>query len=410
MKAYKMNNLAAAGSDATDTFEIDGEQFEIDWSKGDAKEFLAKYGNNYGTTNMTTTQTKSLASDFQTLINNYAADAGLKGSVTVKYKADGQITVTSNNSTENSSFGFVGTDAPSLTAATTAADTPTANDSVGALMFGTIKTNSAVTADASEKFNNSIAANSKFTMTINNTELQCDIGAAAITEGDALSTVATKLQTAIQTAVGNYNAATGMNTTGKAEELTAADFTVTANKDGSLSVNYGGEVEGVTFSFGEATVDGDTGRAAEKLGLLNQVSKTATSNQGLSLQVGDTNDSYQKVTVSIDDMSAAGLGLQNLKLDTQEDAGNAIDTIKNAVNTVSLQRGRLGAIQNRLDHTLNNLDATTQNITAAESQIRDVDMAKEMTEYSKNNILVQAAQSMLAQANSVPQGVLQLLG
>jgi flagellin len=109
-------------------------------------------------------------------------------------------------------------------------------------------------------------------------------------------------------------------------------------------------------------------------------------------------------------MSAAGLGLQNLKLDTQEDAGNAIDTIKNAVNTVSLQRGRLGAIQNRLDHTLNNLDATTQNITAAESQIRDVDMAKEMTEYSKNNILVQAAQSMLAQANSVPQGVLQLLG
>jgi flagellin len=130
----------------------------------------------------------------------------------------------------------------------------------------------------------------------------------------------------------------------------------------------------------------------------------------LSLQVGDTNASYQKVNVKIQDMSSAGLGLTGLDLSNQESAGNAIDTIKNAVNKVSLQRGQLGATQNRLDHTLNNLDATTQNITAAESQIRDVDMAKEMTEYSKNNILVQAAQSMLAQANSLPQGVLQLLG
>jgi flagellin len=130
----------------------------------------------------------------------------------------------------------------------------------------------------------------------------------------------------------------------------------------------------------------------------------------LSLQVGDTNADYQKVNVKIQDMSSAGLGLTGLNLSDQESAGNAIDTIKNAVNAVSLQRGQLGATQNRLDHTLNNLDATTQNITAAESQIRDVDMAKEMTEYSKNNILVQAAQSMLAQANSVPQGVLQLLG
>ena len=164
----------------------------------------------------------------------------------------------------------------------------------------------------------------------------------------------------------------------------------------------------------DATVDGTTVTvyAADNAdGSTNtEAVEVSQSAEGLKLQVGDTNDDYQKVSVSVQDMSSEGLGLKGLDLSSQETAGAAIDTIKNAVNTVSMQRGKLGALQNRLDHTLNNLDATDQNITAAESQIRDVDMAKEMTEYSKNNILVQAAQSMLAQANSMPQGVLQLLG
>jgi flagellin len=137
--------------------------------------------------------------------------------------------------------------------------------------------------------------------------------------------------------------------------------------------------------------------------------KLKTDGNDLKLQVGDTPASYQKVTVKIQDMSSKGLGLTGLDLSNQEGAAKALDTIQNAVNAVSTQRGQLGALQNRLDHTLNSLDATEQNITAAESQIRDVDMAKEMTQYSKNNILVQAAQSMLAQANSLPQGVLSLL-
>jgi flagellin len=137
--------------------------------------------------------------------------------------------------------------------------------------------------------------------------------------------------------------------------------------------------------------------------------KLKTDGNELSLQIGDTNKDYQKVSVVIQDMSSKGLGLEGLDLSNQEAAGNAVDTIQNAINAVSTQRGQLGALQNRLDHTLNSLDATEQNITAAESQIRDVDMAKEMTQYSKNNILVQAAQSMLAQANSLPQGVLSLL-
>ena len=135
----------------------------------------------------------------------------------------------------------------------------------------------------------------------------------------------------------------------------------------------------------------------------------AATGKALTLQVGDTSEDYQKISVSIDGTSAKGLGLENLDISTEEAAGNSINTIKNAIDKVSDIRAGLGALQNRLDHTLNNLGVTTENITAAESRIRDTDMAQEMMNYTKNNILVQAAQAMLAQANQVPQGVLQLL-
>ncbi len=101
--------------------------------------------------------------------------------------------------------------------------------------------------------------------------------------------------------------------------------------------------------------------------------------------------------------------LNDISVSTQEGASAAIKSIDNAINTVSGTRADLGALQNRLEHTVNNLGVTSENLTAAESRIRDVDMAKEMMEYTKNNILTQAAQAMLAQANQQPQGVLQLL-
>lgn len=131
--------------------------------------------------------------------------------------------------------------------------------------------------------------------------------------------------------------------------------------------------------------------------------------KGLTLQIGDTSDSFNQLNVKIADMSSNGLGIDGLKIDTQTDAQAAVKKIKDAINTVSDTRGKLGAAQNRLEHTINNLSVTSENMTAAESRIRDVDMAKEMMSYTKNNILVQASQAMLAQANQVPQGVLQLL-
>ena len=110
-------------------------------------------------------------------------------------------------------------------------------------------------------------------------------------------------------------------------------------------------------------------------------------------------------------MSAKGLGVNGLKVDGTDDtnARNAIDTIKESIQKVSDQRSALGAVQNRLEHTISNLDNVVENTTSAESRIRDTDMAEEMVNYSKNNILQQAGQSMLAQANQANQGVLSLL-
>ena len=132
--------------------------------------------------------------------------------------------------------------------------------------------------------------------------------------------------------------------------------------------------------------------------------------KALNLQIGDTSDSYNQLGVKIGSMKTTALGVDGLSISTPEDAAAAIDTVKAAINYVSSVRGDLGAYQNRLDHTANNLSVMAENIQDAESTIRDTDVAEEMMSYVKNNILVQSAQAMLAQANQVPQGVLQLLG
>ena len=131
---------------------------------------------------------------------------------------------------------------------------------------------------------------------------------------------------------------------------------------------------------------------------------------GLTLQIGDTADSFNQMQVKIGDMHVQALGIQSVDISTLAGAQGAIKSIKDAINQVSSVRGDLGAVQNRLEHTQNNLSVMTENIQDAESTIRDTDVAEEMMSYVKNNILVQSAQAMLAQANQVPQGVLQLLG
>jgi len=144
---------------------------------------------------------------------------------------------------------------------------------------------------------------------------------------------------------------------------------------------------------------------------LSKPSAAAQANNGkpLTLQIGDTSDSFNQLRVGIKDCHVDALGLTDMKIGDQTSAAAALDKIKSAINYVSDVRGTLGATQNRLDHTINNLSVMQENIQDAESTIRDTDVADEMMAYTKNNILIQSAQAMLAQANQVPQGVLQLL-
>lgn len=135
-------------------------------------------------------------------------------------------------------------------------------------------------------------------------------------------------------------------------------------------------------------------------------------NKAKVLQVGAENDEDQTIKIDIAAMDASSLGVDSSKVNvsTKDGAKSAIDAIKEAIDEVSAQRSDLGAVQNRLEHTIKNLDNVVENTTSAESQIRDTDMATEMVNYVKNNILQQAGQSMLAQANQLTQGVLTLLG
>ena len=128
---------------------------------------------------------------------------------------------------------------------------------------------------------------------------------------------------------------------------------------------------------------------------------------GIVVQIGPT--AGETLTIATAKMGSTALGVNAVDVSTVSKANSAITTINKAINTVSTHRAKLGASQNRLEHTINNLKTTNENMTAAESRIRDTDMAKEMAAFTKNNILNQAAQSMLSQANQQPQGVLSLL-
>ena len=163
----------------------------------------------------------------------------------------------------------------------------------------------------------------------------------------------------------------------------------------------------------EVTLGTTTAAAADvtaaKIGTITTAAPAADAKSGLTLQIGANGSDDQKVNLSVADMSSEGLGIDGVNIGKQDTASDAIAAIDNAINQVSGTRADLGALQNRLEHTVNNLGVTSENLTSAESRIRDVDMAKEMMEMTKNNILTQAAQSMLAQANTQPQNVLKLL-
>ena len=229
-------------------------------------------------------------------------------------------------------------------------------------------------------------------------------------------------------------------------QLDLAGFTVgskVSDDGGTMSVSLGGKTYDVAVTAGMKAgafatalvgaisndqVNGDVGGAykaavsgttkitltATNTGVNTELEGSFTTSVkegvgGLTLQIGDTSDSFNQLSVSVKNTDSEAIGIDDIDISTQEGAAAALDTIKNAINYVSDVRGTLGATQNRLDHTINNLSVMQENIQDAESTIRDTDVADEMMAYTKNNILIQSAQAMLAQANQVPQGVLQLL-
>ncbi|MEB2298504.1 flagellin Hag [Lysinibacillus xylanilyticus] len=210
------------------------------------------------------------------------------------------------------------------------------------------------------------------------------------------------VQSANDTNVSSDRAALQLEINSLAEEITRISTDTEFNTQKLLNGNFGGKVQsGAGFSIDKAT---------EKGGKVFHIG--ANSSQSINLSIGNMSATALGVNAVKTDVAELGTNKigTGINISSQTSANNSISVIDKALNRVSETRASLGAVQNRLEHTINNLGATSENLTAAESRIRDTDMAKEMMGFTKNNILMQAAQSMLAQANQQPQGVLQLLG
>lgn len=178
------------------------------------------------------------------------------------------------------------------------------------------------------------------------------------------------------------------------------ELAVKASNDTNQSIDRGAIQDEITALATEITRIADTTQ-------FNKQDLLDGSFSAKKIQVGANSGQY--ISVTIDSMNASALGVDALSMGSYGFANSAITLIQSAINTVSNQRSALGALQNRLEHTIANLDTTSENTQAAESRVRDVDMASAMVDYSKNNILAQAGQAMLAQANQSTQGVLSLL-
>ena len=246
-----------------------------------------------------------------------------------------------------------------------------------------------------------------------------------LAKGDDATKIADKLKTAvdgkISDGVGGQYVVTAANgkLTFTASEVgaKATDLTQTSTWTADKDVKAASDIYNLMKSELEKASNIGTDIAATVTNTdgkftITKGSTTVAEKLNFNLHVGSDADMTNKINVNIETMNSSYLGIKGLNVsdDTGVSATYAVDAIADALQKVSDQRSSLGAVQNRLEHTIANLDNVVENTTSAESRIRDVDMAEEMVEYSKNNILAQAGQSMLAQANQATQGVLSLLG
>lgn len=363
-----------------ETINIDGADIKVDWSKL-SKEDQAVLKKDWAQA-ADSDSAKKAAKIMEDTINKAIDDSGLGVEhITVK------SSVAAKAATFTFKSGSEGVDSQIKATDTTAL--------VGTLTNGAIDGSAAGKGLGTTKYaGEGITAAEKFYMEINGQSLVVTpVVANPDDDMKGTTSVATNLQTQINAAINAYN-------NGRDEDDQLKEVKVDVSKDGRLVISS--ESGPVSFS------DFGAGEAVKKLGLDSAGTKTA-ANGGMTLQIGANEG--QTMTFAIGDMSATSLGVAGNKVDlsTQDAAKKATTTIDAAIKKVSSQRSQLGAVQNRLEHTISNLDTAAENTQTAESNIRDTDMADTMVEFSKNNILAQAGQSMLAQANQSNQGVLSLL-
>ncbi|KDR94760.1 flagellin [Peptoclostridium litorale DSM 5388] len=361
-------SLPAAGDFVEETLTIDGTEIKVDWASltTDEKAIL--------TGPKTDAAAKNAAADLIEQKINEAIDASGKNVEHVDVYVDSAKKMV----IESGSKGI--------------------DSKIDAGAAGIVKAmqDTYVSADGTSKYNGTtVGANSTAELTVDGTLLKFSSNAAITGGTTTMASGASVIQSSINQAISNYNTATG-KTSG--EEGYVEKVTVTASDDGRFVINS---------ESGPVTLKDNAGSTtAADLGL-DQAQTSAAGNGGMTYQIGANKG--QTMTFGVDDMRSAALGVAGVNVSTAAQAENAITSIEKAISSVSKQRSSLGAVQNRLEHTIKNLDTSAENLQSSESRIRDVDMAKEMMNFSKNNILQQAAQSMLAQANQAPQGVLSLL-
>lgn len=315
----------------------------------------------------------------------------------VLLKGEFGTTATSANGAlaiKSASADSIGVGTASITTVAATKTTATGDANISGGVTFTDANNTLILNNVTIKFNNGTYTQQQVIDKIN--EYKGDTGVEASASTNFLKLDATDFGAKAATYTGNAVASL-MGTVTTA--TTGANASVVGL--GSTSVDA---KDGRTLTVTDGTFKGMTVQVTATNAVAFGVSTTKSS---LNMQIGANEN--QSMSISIQNMGAKSLGVDAIDVSSAKNAAAAVTTINKAIETVSGERSKLGAYQNRLEHTINNLQTSSENLTAAESRIRDVDMAKGMMEQTKNSILAQAAQAMLAQANQQPQGVLQLL-
>ncbi|MED4534090.1 flagellin [Metabacillus fastidiosus] len=361
-----------AGDFVAETIKIDGTDITVNWQNLSTEERNIITGSA-----STDANAQQKAVDLIVSKINEAIDQSGTGVAHVSgYHTSGTITLTSGSEGTSSKIdpGTAGIlDKALAGAGTSTAGTNTYNGSV-------------------------VLSTASFTADINGVtmEVQLSNAASGISNGVDMSTAADVLQDAINAAITSANTTAGAASTSDPGFI--SDVRVNVTQDGRFEI---------ISETGPIKLSDKSGSTAVKDLGLSSAQTEASGNGGMTFQIGANKG--QTITFGVNDMRSAALGVSSVDVSTQAGASNALESLDKAIKNVSSERAKLGAVQNRLEHTINNLNTSSENLTAAESRIRDVDMAKEMMNQTKNSILSQAAQAMLAQANQQPQGVLQLL-